>query len=229
MDSAADILHELRTSLHSIQGFVRLILDGRVADPETQRQFLATVERQSQVLNDLVDELVDILATGSAPKTMKNQHASMKEAILSTIRKLGGLAAEKEITIDTELDEHLPPVQGDEQALGRVVTNLLHNAIKFSPRAGKITIRASERDDELLTQVTDQGTGVPRQSVPHLFEKICRDHSAVTQAVGGMGLGLYLCRRIVDAHGGRICVEGERHRGNTFSFTIPLAAKAVRN
>ena len=228
-DFSANILHELRTPLHSIQGFVRLILEGKVPDPETQRQFLTIVERESQLLNNLVDELLDTFATGSEPKAMKNEHVAMKYVILNTILKLGGLAAEKEITIATALDDTLPPVKGDEQALGQIVANLLHNAIKFSGQGSKITVRANKLDGQLLTQVTDQGAGIPREIVPRLFEKFYRGHSSMMPAVCGTGLGLHICKQIVEAHGGQIWVESEPGKGSTFSFTIPFAPKRVRN
>jgi signal transduction histidine kinase len=229
VDFSINILHDLRVPLHSIQGFVRLILDGKVPDPETQRQFLTIVERESQLLNDLVDELVNGLATASAPKAMKNQRVSMKEVILSTIPKLGGLAAEKKLIIDTDLDGTLPAVRGDEQALGQVVANLLHNATKFSPTGGKIIISESKQDGKLLTQVTDQGVGIPREILPQLFEKFYRGHSSMMPAVCGTGLGLHICKQIVDAHGGQIWVESEPDKGATFSFTIPFASKPVGN
>lgn len=229
MDSITDVLHELHTSLHSIQGFVRLILEGRVPDHETQREFLAIIEKQSQHLDNLADDLLNALALESGRETIKSGPVSMKDVTLDTILKLGGLAAEKKISIDTDLDAHLPPVQGDVQALGQVVTNLLHNAVKFSPRGSKITIRVSGQDGKLLTQVTDQGTGIPRESVPCLFEKFYRAHTPVTRAVRGLGLGLYLCKQIVEAHGGQIWVDSEPDRGSIFSFTIPLASTRVRN
>jgi signal transduction histidine kinase len=222
MDLGADILHELRTPLHSIQGFVRLILEGKVPDPETQRQFLTIVERESQRLNNLVDELLDAFATGSGPKAIKNECVSMRYVILGTILKLGGLAAEKEITIDTDLDDTLPAVEGDEQALSQVVTNLLHNAIKFSPQGSKITVRANKMDSKLLTQVTDEGVGITREIIPNLFEKFYRGHSSMMPDAYGTGLGLHICKQIVGAHGGQIWVESKPGTGSTFSFTIPL-------
>jgi len=229
MDFSVNILHDLRAPLHSIQGFVRLILDGKVPDPETQRQFLTIVERESQLLNDLVDELVNGLTIGSAAKAMKNQRVSMEDVIRSTILKLGGLAAEKEIAIDTDLDGPFPVVLGDEQALGQVVANLLHNAIKFSPPGSKIIVGASQQDGKLLTQVTDQGVGIPREIFRRLFEKFYRGHSSMMPAVCGTGLGLHICQQIVDAHGGQIWVESEPGKGTTFSFTIPCLKAGGRS
>ena len=223
MGFSVDILHQLRTPLHSVQGFVRLILEGKVPDPETQRQFLTIVARECQRLNALVDELLDTLATGSGPKAMKNEPVSMTEVILDTILKLGGLAAEKEITIDTELDDTLPAVEGDDQALGQVVANLLHNAIKFSGQGSKIIVRANRWDGKLLTEVKDQGIGIPQEVVPRLFDKFRRGYSSMMPGACGTGLGLHISKQIVDAHGGQIWVESEPGKGSTFSFTIPFA------
>ena len=222
MDLGVDILHELRTPLHSIQGFVRLILEGKVPDPKTQRQFLTIVEQECQLLSNLVDELVDTFATGSEPKAMKNEWVSMKDVILSTILRLRGLAAVKEITIDTDLDDALLAVVGDEQALGQVMANLLHNAIKFSRQGSKITVSANKQDGKLLTQVTDQGVGIGQEIIPRLFEKFYRGHSSMMPGACGTGLGLHICKEIVEAHGGQIWVESEPDKGSTFIFSIPL-------
>ena len=222
MDFSIDILHELRTPLHSIQGFVRLILEGKVPDPETQRHFLTIVEQESQRLNNLVDELLGTLVTGSGTKVFKNECVSMRHVILDTILKLGGMAAEKEITIDTDLDDTLPAVEGDEQALSQVVANLLHNAIKFSEQGSKIAVSASKMDSKLLTQVTDEGAGITGEIVPHLFERFYRGHSSMMPDACGTGLGLHICKQIVEAHGGQIWVKSEPGTGSTFSFTIPL-------
>jgi len=222
LDLGVDILHELRTPLHSIQGFVRLILEGKVPDPEIQRQFLTIVEQESQHLNKLVDELINTFTTGAVPKALKKEPVSMRHLILSTILKLGGLAAVKEITIFADLDGTLPAVEGDEQALGRVVANLLHNAIKFSPKGGKITVRANTRDGKLLIQVTDRGIGIPNEIVPLLFERFYRGHRTMMLTACGTGLGLHICKQIVEAHGGQIWVESEPDKGTTFSFALPL-------
>ena len=229
MDLSVDILHELRTPLHSIQGFIRLILDGKVPDTETQRQFLTNVERETQLLNNLVDDLVDMFATGSGSKVLKKEPVSMRSVILSAILKMGSLAAEKEITIDADLDGTFPAVEGDEQALGQVVANLLHNAIKFSRQGSKIEVRASKRDGKLVTQVTDQGVGIPGETVPCLFERFYRGPSSMMPTACGTGLGLHICKRIVEAHDGQIWVESESGKGSTFSFTIPFAPKPVAN
>jgi signal transduction histidine kinase len=227
MDFNANILHELRTPLHSIQGFVRLILEGKVPEPETQRQFLTIVEQEAQQLNNLVDKLLDAAVAGSGPEAIKSEPVSMKYVISSTILKMGGLAAEKEITIDTDLEGTLPAVEGDEQALGRVVANLLHNAIKFSPQRSKIIIGAYEQGGKLVTQVKDQGAGVPREMVPYLFDKFYRGYSSMMPTACGTGLGLHICKQIVEAHGGQIWVESEPGKGCAFSFTIPLPQRQL--
>jgi len=227
MDFSIDILHELRTPLHSIQGFIRLILDGKVPDAETQRQFLTIVEQETRLLSNLIDELANIFVTGSGPEVLKKERFSMKSVILSAILEMGSLAAEKEIAIDADLDGAFPTVEGNEQALGQVVANLLHNAIKYSWQGGQIEVRASKQDGNLLTQVTDQGVGIAGETIPRIFERFYREPSSTMPTPCGAGLGLHICKQIVEAHGGHIWVESEPGKGSTFSFSIPLAPEAV--
>jgi signal transduction histidine kinase len=101
----------------------------------------------------------------------------------------------------------------------QVMTNLLGNAIKYSPSGGSITVKAQVKDSELLVQVGDHGTGIPKKAIPHVFEKFYRAKDSM--AVGGTGLGLYITKQIIEAHGGRIWVESKPNKGATFYFTIP--------
>jgi len=227
MDFNASILHELRTPLHSIQGFVQLILEGKVPDPEMQRRFLTIVEREAQLLNDLIDGLINTSAASSQADALKKGPVSMERVIFNTTLRMSILAAEKGITIDTDLDDTLPAIEGDEQALGQVVANLLHNAIKFSEQGSKISVRASRWDGKLLMQVTDLGIGIPEEMIPHLYKKFCYGHSPLMSSASGMGLGLHICKQIVEAHGGQIWAESEAGKGSTFSFTVPVAPQPV--
>jgi len=218
-----DILHDLRAPLHSIQGFVQLILDGKVPDPETQRQFLTIVARESQNLDKLIEGLIKSSASGPAPKVTRRNGVSMKKVILNATKQLGGLAAEKEVTIDADVDGPCPSVIGDEKALCRVVVNLLHNAIKFSPPRGKVIVTAVKNGNQLLTQVTDHGPGISKEVLAQLFD---RPHPSPTvPARYRPGLGLHICKQIVEAHGGQIWAESEPGKYTTFNFTIPYALK----
>ncbi len=226
-DFIASVSHELRSPLHSIRGFVRLMLEGKVPDPETQREFLTVVEEQSQHLNNLVDDLLDTFAMESGRKALKRQRVSMKDVILDAALKLGNKAAEKGVVIDTELADGCPDVEGNEEALEQVVTNIVDNAIKFSRQGGQIIVKASSGDGKLLTQVIDHGIGISKETIPRLFDKFYQADGSATRAAGGTGLGLYICKQIVEAHGGKIWVESEPGRGSTFSFTITLASATM--
>lgn len=226
-DFVANVSHELRSPLHSIRGFVGLLKDGSVTDSETQREFLGIVEDQSRHLNELVDDLLDTFALESGRKVLKKEPVSMEEVVGNVVVKLGTVAADKGISFSTEVHALSTIVQGDEQALRQVITNLVANAIKFSPQQSNIVVRVKESGNKLLTQVIDNGVGIPEESINKLFQKFYQVDSSATRSAGGTGLGLHISRQIVEGHGGDIWVESELGRGSIFSFTVPLADAAV--
>ena len=218
----ANVSHELRTPLHSIRGFVTLIVEGKVPDPAKQQRFLELVDEQGQHLSNLVDDILDSFALESGRKRLGSQRVSMKGVIARAALKLGNIAGDKGITIDTKRALKCPDVVGDEEALEQVIINLVNNAIKFSPGGGQVAIEANRRDGKVLMRVIDHGVGIPADAVPKLFGKFYQVDSSVTRIVGGTGLGLYICRQIIEAHGGEIWVESEVGKGSTFSFLVPL-------
>ena len=226
-DFISNVSHELRSPLHSIRGFIRLMLDGKVPDLQTHREFLTLVEDQSKHLNKLVDDLLDVFRMESGQMELEKQPASMREVIDKAVKRLRNLADGKGITIEIKTADVLPDVEGDAERLEHVVANLVDNAIKFSHQGGRIIIEANGRDGKLLTKVTDNGIGIPAEAIPRLFERFYQVDSSMTRGAGGSGLGLYISRQIVEAHGGEIWVESEPGRGSTFNFTIPLAGAAM--
>jgi len=223
MDFVANASHELRSPVHSIRGLTRLILDGEVPDPETQREFLTMIDQDSEQLKNLIEDLLDTFALESGRKVMRTGSFSAEDLILRAIGQLAERAAGKKISIQTEFRKRHLDVEGDEQALGQVITNLLDNAVKFSPEGGKIIARAVVSDDNLLVQVIDHGIGITAEETTHVFEKFYQVNGSTTREAGGTGLGLYISKLVVEAHGGRIWVESEPEKGSTFSFTTPLA------
>ena len=222
-DFIANTSHELRTPLHSIRGFVKLMLDGKVPNPETQQEFLVIIDEQSQHLNNLVDSILNIAAIESGEMVFDRQPVSMKQVIDKTVVKLQRLGDDKEIAIETSLPETLPNIEGDPEKLGQVMTNLVGNAIKFSPQGSKVLVTARPDNNGVLVQVTDQGIGIPVDAIPRLFQKFSKVDNSITQSVRGTGLGLYIAKQIVEAHGGHIWVESEPNKGSTFSFTVALS------
>jgi len=216
----SNVSHELRTPLQSIKGFSKLMLEGKVPDPETQKRFLTAMNQQSEYLSRLIDDLLDVSRLESGRFTIEQQRLSIRKPIREAIESLRSLASEKGMVINDHIPDTLPEVQGDEERLMQVMVNLLSNAIKFSSSGGGITVKAQNKDGELLVQVTDRGTGIAEDALPYLFDRFYRAKTALRAQ--GTGLGLHISKEIIEAHGGRMWVESKVGKGSTFSFGLPL-------
>ena len=220
------ISHELRTPLFSIQGFVELILKGKVPDPQIQQEFLTRVAQQTDRLAALVNELLDLSRLEKGRLKLKREQVQVQEIVERVVRQLENMAHEKSIALTTQMDacptDRPPTVEADRRRVEQVLVNLVANALKFTPPGGRVLVRARVEEDELLLQVSDTGIGIPPQAMPHLFSKFYQVDGSATRRAGGAGLGLYISKLIVESHGGRIWAESELNRGSTFSFTLPL-------
>ena len=222
----SSISHELRTPLHSIAGFTKLMLQDKVSAPETQREFLTIIDEQSEHLGKLIDSLLDVSRLESGHFEIQKQRLSLKDMIHDAAHELYPLINEKGIVLSENIPAALPEVEADRERLRQAMTNLLSNAIKFSPDGGNIIVKAEDKGNELLVQVTDHGIGIPKEALRHLFERFYRVKTPA--GVGGAGLGLYITKQIVEAHGGRIWVESELGKGSTFYFTVPKPVRKKR-
>jgi signal transduction histidine kinase len=151
------------------------------------------------------------------------QPAAIRDTMLDSIKSCHTLARDKNITFNEDIPAELPEMEIDEERMRQVFFNLLGNAIKYSDSGGSVTIRAEKRPDELIFQVADRGIGMSPETVQHLFERFYRAEDRSGR--GGTGLGLYITRQIVEAHGGHIWVESRPNEGSTFSFNLPLNGK----
>ena len=219
----ANTFHEFRTLLHSIRGFTKLMLDGKVSDSETQQEFLAIVDEQNQRLTNLVNEVTDIAAIESRQMTFAIKPVSLKALIEKAVGKLKKLAQEKNITLEAILPWDLPNIYGDSEKLEHAVTTLLSNAIKFSPEESNILVSAEARMDIVLVQIIDQGAYFLAHTLPELPQRITKIDDVITQTNNGERLNLYIAKQIIEAHGGQIRAESKPGKGNTFSFTIPVS------
>ncbi len=219
-DLMSRILHELRTPLHSIMGFTKLILGGKVPDPQTQEEFLNIIARQSEHLSMLLDELVDMPSSESDHFEVRKERVSAKDLLEGAVQELHGLATQKGIELSKSIPLALPEIEVDGKRLRQVVFNLVGNAIKFSEDGSRVNVKAEVKNKELLVQVTDQGVGIAEEAIPGLFGKFYQVKDPAR--VGGLGLGLYISKQIIEGHGGRIWVESTRGEGSTFSFALPL-------
>jgi signal transduction histidine kinase len=218
------VSHELRTPLHSIRGFVKLILQGKVEDADTRTEFLNIVAKESEHLAGLIEDLIDASKVETGQFSIERRQGSIRDVIRNAVQGLRSLAMEKGMKVETIIPESLPHVEVDNDRIRQVMTNLVGNAIKFSKPESEITVKVEPRDSDLLIQVMDRGDGIPAEAVPMLFNRFYRVDNSLTRSTGGSGLGLFITRQIVEAHGGKVWVESEVGHGSTFSFTIPVAS-----
>ncbi|GAB4534781.1 MAG: hypothetical protein Kow0063_18230 [Anaerolineae bacterium] len=216
------ISHQLRTPLFSIQGFVRLILDGDVPDAETQREFLAIIGRQAEQLAQLVTNLLNVSRLESGQLQMQREPVQLIDILQQTVAKLQSIAQAKEIVLETSFPTSLPTIMGDPGWLEQVTTNLIGNAIKFTPEGGNVRISAQALDDEILVEINDTGIGIPAEALGRIFDKYYRvPDEGGHHRPEGTGLGLHIARQIVELHRGRIWAESELGQGSTFRVTLP--------
>jgi len=225
----ANTSHELRTPLQSILGFTKLLLDDKVTDRKKQLEFLAIIDKSSTHLADLVDDLIDASRVEFGEYKLGKDTVSAEHIVLDSIGHVKNLADEKNIVLAWEIPKKLPDLYADRQRINQVMINLLTNAIKFSAENSKIELKASAVEKELLVQITDQGTGIPQEAIPYIFDRFYQVDGSITRDFGGSGLGLYITKQIIDAHKGSIWVDSTVGKGSTFSFTLPLNAEKNGN
>jgi PAS domain S-box-containing protein len=219
----SNVSHELRTPLQSIGGFAKLILEGKVPDAATQQEFLQIIDQESQQLGVLIDDLLDMSRLESGRFQINKRLVPIKDTFIDSIKIFHSLAKDKDIALSEDIPKKLPKVEVDTERLRQVIVNLLSNAIKYSDPGGSVTAKLKTRNSELLFEVKDKGIGIGKKAMSHLFERFYRAEDKLTR--GGTGLGLFICKQIIEAHGGRIWAESKLGEGSTFSFILPLNGK----
>ena len=220
-EKMACVLHELRTPLHSITGFSRLILEGRVPDSETREEFLTIIVNQSEHLRMLLDELADIPSVESDRFEIRKEYVSTKDLLQNAVQELYSVASEKGIELSKDIPLTLPNIEVDGKRLRQVVFNLISNAIKFSPGGRQIVVTIEDAGPAVQVSVSDQGIGVPKDQQERIFERFYQVDGSAQRRFGGTGLGLAIVKRIVEAHEGQVWVESDPGKGSTFYFTVP--------
>ncbi len=220
-----NLSHELRTPLTTISLLAETAArDAESASPRL-RDRISKIEIETGHLTQMVNELLDLSRIESGTAQLLLDDVNMIRVVSSTAERLRLFAERQGLRIVLDLPGHVSPVRGDEDRLGQVLINLLHNAVKFSPNGGEIAVGVREVATEITVWVRDSGMGVPRADLTRIFERFYKVDRARVRGRGGTGLGLSIARHVIDSHGGRIWVESEEGRGSTFSFTIPLAPK----
>ncbi len=218
-----NISHELRRPLQAIMGFTRLMLECKVPDPGTQKEFMTIIDKESGKLDRLLANLLDLSRLESGHFGIQKRRTSVTRIIHEAVEGIRKLSNGSGVIINEDIPAELPEVGADEERLSQVMFNLLNNAVKFSKNEGTVTVKGLVSGEELLVQVIDHGIGISEQAMSHLFERFYRGENG--SAIGGAGLGLYISKQIIEAHGGRIWAESRLGEGSTFSFTLTFRAK----
>ncbi len=223
-DFVINVSHELRTPLASIQGYTETLLDGAIHDPAHNVKFLSIIRQNSERLGRLIADLMTL--SRIELKTTRFQFASyfVNGLLEDCIESMRPMMEKKNISMSLEPGPERPEVFCDSEAVHQVVTNLLDNALKYTPENGVITVGARSLDDNDTVEiyVRDSGVGIPPEDLPRLFERFYRVDKARSRELGGTGLGLAIVKHLVRAQGGEVFVESEPDRGSRFSFTLPV-------
>ena len=226
-----NLSHELRTPLTTVSLLAEtLIRDAESAGdsvPQRMRDRIGKIEVETGHLVQMVNELLDLTRIESGRSLVLVDDVDMNALSVAAVERLHLFAERQGVPLSVDVPGEVPPVRGASDRLEQVLINLVHNAVKFSPNGGLVTIRVREDGDEVVTEVVDHGIGIPRASLGRVFERFYKVDRARVRSGGGTGLGLSIARHVIAQHGGRIWVESREGYGSTFSFALPVAGRAV--
>jgi len=216
------ISHELKTPVSVIKGYASTLSRDDVEwDRETVLRGLTVIDEEADKLSELIDNLLDASRLQLGTFTLDFGEVSLDQLAERVAEKFRTQTTRHEIRVEFPPD--FPPIPGDERRLGQVLSNLLSNAIKYSPNGGTITLGGEVATDAVRVWVSDQGVGLRPGQQEMIFDRFYRADNALTRETQGVGLGLYIVRSIIEAHGGRIWAESEPGEGTTFTFELPLS------
>jgi K+-sensing histidine kinase KdpD len=219
----AMISHELRTPLTSIKGFASTLLANDVTwEPAAQRDFIETINREADKLTDMIEQLLDLSRIEAGSLRIASEPQSLAAIVAEALVQTADVTAAHIVATDIAAD--VPAVRADGQRIAQVLINLLGNAAKYAPPGTSITLSAArETDGRVRVSVRDEGPGIAPEDRAHVFEAFRRGNEGQVRQAKGAGMGLAICKGIVEAHGGRIWIEEQEVPGTTVSFTLPVA------
>ena len=219
-DLIAWVSHDLQTPLASMRAILEAVSDGVVDDPETVKRYLHTAQRDVRNLSALIDDLFQMAQLDAGGFPLNKDQSSLSDLVSDTIESFTELANQHNITLEGNVDPDVDPVLMDTQAIGRVLNNLIGNALRHTSK-GRVSIWVRRTSQGAEVTVSDTGEGIRADDLDHIFERFFRGERSRNRGTGGAGLGLAIARGIVQAHKGDIKVESESGKGTQFTFYIP--------
>ena len=212
------ISHEMKTPLTPMVSLERQLLDRRHGElTEKQEYILKIISQETQRLQGSIKKILEIQRLESGRFEFRKEKLQLAQLVQDVVKNMKQSAELKHISFTQEIPK-LPLVEADRRLVNTVLTNLVENAVKFTPEGGKVTMEAGQEGDYVIVRVRDTGPGIAKENLPKLFDKFFQvDHTEP-----GFGLGLSICKIIVDVHGGKIWAESELGQGSTFSFALPI-------
>lgn len=225
-DFVANVSHELKTPLTSVRGFAQAILEDTADTPESRKQAAQIIYDEAGRMHRLALDLLDLARLEGGIADLKMAPVDVNELLKSIVEKFTPEAKKAGIHLRMDITENLPRLTGDGDRLAQVITNLMDNALKFTPANGQVVVSAANAGMNVKISITDSGPGIPKEALDRIFDRFYQVDASRSRAGGktSAGLGLAIVQEIVQAHGGRIDVRSQVGHGTTFAIHLPVAA-----
>jgi two-component system, OmpR family, sensor histidine kinase ResE len=220
-DFIANVSHELRTPISMLQGYSEAIVDDIAESQEEKKEMAKVIYDESLRMGRLVNELLDLARMEAGHLQLTMEDVNISSFINRIIHKFQGLAKDNEIQLIAEIENETTTISFDPDRIEQVLTNLIDNAIRHTPKGGSVKLSVTSDDKGIMIRVKDSGTGIPDEDLPFVFERFYKADKARTRGRAGTGLGLAIAKNIIDAHRGHISVQSKLNHGTTFSFLLP--------
>jgi signal transduction histidine kinase len=213
--------HDLRTPLTGVRVLVEALADGVISDPDTSKRYLQQARKQIDHLSLLIDDLFQVSQMDAGGIKLDLESASLTDLLSDTLEGFSGLAEKQNIGLSGHAGPGIDPIRIDVQRIGRVLNNLVDNALRYTPAGGTVSVQAELVQGSVRVMVQDNGEGISAEDLPHVFDRFYRGEKSRSQATGGSGLGLAIAKGIVEAHGGQIWAESQPGQGTRINFSLP--------
>lgn len=228
LEFLSHISHELKSPLNTIRSYAEMLMDGSIEEAETRKEFFNVITEESCRLAKLVDNLLDLSKIDAGALAPERSRLRPDSLLNELVRAAEPQARSKGLELQAEVPTNLPSAFGDKDLVAVAISNLISNAIKYTPAGGRIAVRARAEEETLVVEVQDSGIGIPRDEQKKVFEKFYRGSGRDVRQQSGTGLGLALAQQIIRLHGGTLRLDSEPGKGTTFRIDLPLGGKELR-